>query len=178
MFILIPFGVKNLMCVERASRRSPPAYPRAEHLRVGGWPAQHGLARPMPFIYRNVRIEPRVRCVRRNSLFNRGSLPVKSIMESVQLDESALQILKASHAFILLQGGEVNRTLAKVVSLRRASLSTSIRLRSVTDKSGNTLYFAPADLRRKLSQLVSPFASAQSRRTSAGAQGQPTDAPA
>jgi hypothetical protein len=116
--------------------------------------------------------------VRRNSLFNRGSLPVKSIMESVQLDDSALQILKASHAFILLQGGEVNRTLAKVVSLRRASLSTSIRLRSVTDKSGNTLYFAPADLRRKLSQLVSPFASAQSRRTSAGAQGQPTDAPA
>jgi hypothetical protein len=50
VFILIPFGVKNLMCVERASRRSPPAYPRAEHLRVGGGPAQHGLARPMPFI--------------------------------------------------------------------------------------------------------------------------------
>ena len=115
--------------------------------------------------------------MRRNSLFNRGSLPVKSIMESVQLDDSALQILKASHAFILLQGGEVNRTLAKVVSLRRASLSTSIRLHSVTDKSGNTR-FAPADLRRKLSQLVLPFALAQSRRTSAGAQGQPTDAPA
>jgi hypothetical protein len=50
VFILIPFGVKNLMYVERASCRSPPAYPRAEHLRVGGGPAQHGLALPMPVI--------------------------------------------------------------------------------------------------------------------------------
>jgi hypothetical protein len=77
-------------------------------------------------------------------------------MESVKLDDNALQILKASHAFVLLQGGEVNRTLAKVVSQRRASLSGSIRLNSVTDTEGNTR-LVPAELRRKLSYLVAPF---------------------